>query len=290
MPCESSVKLYYDNPPLRLDIGCDRTDMEDILSSPMTALGGLSYLAAYRRALESAKAALGGDSPLLILLTGGASRDGFYGSRRQGGLSQCPSGNRRRARIFHRSRTVLRPAHRPAHPALSTRRESLIDSDQVEDIVAGALPSLFATIAPVLAESLVQEAAPAAFRRWKRGELKTIDQMSQAIKEHLAQSLAQGLLKASLEKTTRSWLEGVRPRLEALTDPICARCHLPLTSLRLAPHAPVDAARLDIDAGSMVNLDLIQTVVDVAVAALVAALLGRRRYRLADGGAGGLSG
>lgn len=39
LPCESSVKLYYDNPPLRLDIGCDRTDMEDILSSPMTALG-----------------------------------------------------------------------------------------------------------------------------------------------------------------------------------------------------------------------------------------------------------
>ena len=167
--------------------------------------------------------------------------------------------------------------------------KALIDSDQVEDIVAGALPSLFATIAPVLAESLVQEAAPAAFRRWKRGELKTIDQMSQAMKEHLAQSLAQGLLKASLEKTTRSWLEGVRPRLEALTDPICARCHLPLTSLRLAPHAPVDAARLDIDAGSMVNLDLIQTVVDVAVAALVAALLGGGGIALLMAGPVGLA-
>ena len=113
--------------------------------------------------------------------------------------------------------------------------------------------------------------------------------MSQAIKEHLAQSLAQGLLKASLEKTTRSWLEGVRPRLEALTDPICARCHLPLTSLRLAPHAPVDAARLDIDAGSMVNLDLIQTVVDVAVAALVAALLGGGGIALLMAGPVGLA-
>lgn len=289
LPCESSVKLYYDNPPLRLDIGCDRTDMEDILSSPMTALGGLSYLAAYRRALESAKAALGGDSPLLILLTGGASRMDFMA--------------RAAKEVFPNARLVT-----GAEPEFSiarglcyalridrrTRRfqrdvKALIDSDQVEDIVAGALPSLFATIAPVLAESLVQEAAPAAFRRWKRGELKTIDQMSQAMKEHLAQSLAQGLLKASLEKTTRSWLEGVRPQLEALTDPICARCHLPLTSLRLAPHAPVDAARLDIDAGSMVNLDLIQTVVDVAVAALVAALLGGGGIALLMAGPVGLA-
>ncbi len=289
LPCESSVKLYYEDPPLRLDIRCDGEDMEKILSSPMAALGGRSYLAAYRQALEEAKAALRGDSPLLILLTGGASRMDFMAqtARQVFPGARLVAGAEPEFSIARGLCYALRIDRRTQQFARDVK--ALIDSDQVEDIVAAALPSLFSAIAPVLAQSLIQEAAPAAFRRWKRGELKTLDHMSQSIKDYLAESLAGGLLKAALEKTTRTWLEGVRPRLEALTDPICARCRLPLASLRLSPHAPVDAARLDIDAGSMVNLDLIQTVVDVAVAALIAALLGGGGIALLMAGPAGLA-
>ena len=274
LPCESSVKLYYESPPIRLDISCDENCMQEILRKPLEALGGASYLDAYRQALKNARKQLDRDLPQLVLLTGGASRMDFMAreARQVFAQAQLVTGAEPEFSIARGLCYALRIDRRTQ--IFQRDIKALIDSDQVEDIVQEALPALFSAIAPAVARELVEEVAPAAFRRWKRGELKTIDQMSQAMRDHLSQSLSAGALKDQLEGVTRTWLEMVRPQLEALTDPICARCHLPFTSLRLNPHAPVDAACLDIDAGSMVNLDLIQTVVDVVVASVVAMLLG----------------
>jgi hypothetical protein len=274
LPCESSVKLYYEDPPVRLDIACDEALMEDILDAPMALLKGQSYRGAYRQALKQAGEALGSEKPELILLTGGASRMDFMG--------------RIAGEVFPQARLLV-----GAEPEFSIARglcyalridrrtqrfeedvRALIASDKVEDIVDRELPGLFEGIAPVLAEELVEEIGPTAFRRWKRGEIATMDDMSRAMGEHLSASLREGALKEGLQQVTRNWIDGIRPELEALTDPICLRCHLPAASLRIRADAPTQAGNLSIDAEALVNLNLLQTLVDLVVAMLVAMLLG----------------
>ena len=274
LPCESSVKLYYEDPPVRLDIACSEALMEDILDAPMALLKGQSYRGAYRKALKQAGEALGSEKPELILLTGGASRMDFMG--------------RIAGEVFPQARLLV-----GAEPEFSIARglcyalridrrtqrfeedvRALIASDKVEDIVDRALPGLFEGIAPVLAEELVEEIGPTAFRRWKRGEIATMDDMSRAMGEHLSASLREGALKEGLQQVTQNWIDGIRPELEALTDPICLRCHLPAASLRIRADAPTQAGNLSIDAEALVNLNLLQTLVDLVVAMLVAMLLG----------------
>lgn len=274
LPCESSVKLYYEDPPIRLDIACDDALMERILNAPMAPLKEQSYRGAYRQALKKAGEALGNEKPELILLTGGASRMDFIGGIAGEVFPE--------ARLLIGSEPEFSIARGLCYALRIDRRTQrfeedvgeLIASDKVEDIVMRALPALFEGLAPVLAEELVEEIAPAAFRRWKRGEVSTMDDMSRAMGEHLSASLKEGALKERLHQVTRNWIDGIRPELEALTDPICLRCHLPAASLRIRADAPMQAGSLSIDAEDLMNLNMFQTLVDLVVAALLAMLLG----------------
>ncbi|MEG1193133.1 MAG: hypothetical protein RSG50_07920 [Clostridia bacterium] len=274
LPCESSVKIYYEKPPITLDISLTPEDMAALLQEKVPSLGHLGYLAVYKKALASARTALKETLPVLILLTGGASRMDFMESMARDAFPEATlvTGAEPEFSIARGLCYALRTDLRTERFARDIK--VLVDSDAVESIVDEQLPRLFSAIAPVIAAALIERVAPSAFSRWRHGAIDTLDEMSEEMKRLLEMEISQGLLKSDLEPVTRAWLETIRPALEVLTDPICARCALPLTTLRLPTSAPVDAAQLNVDAAGMVNLDLIQAVVDVIVASVVAILLG----------------
>ena len=274
MPCESSVKIYYDHPPITLDIVCDPSDMDELLNMPVEQLNGKSYLTTYKESLKDIKKALKQSMPELVLLTGGASRMQFMRAMVEDVFpdAQIILGAEPEFAIARGLCYALRVDMRAKRLEEDVRK--LMESDNVERVVMDAVPKLLQSIAPVIADAMIENDAPKAFRRWKHGDIKRICDMSQAMESSIAQSLEQGELADSLETVVEAWLKGIRPELEALTDPICIQCHLPLTSLRIKIDAPVDGLSLDVDASRMLPMNLIQTITDVAVASIVAGIMG----------------
>ncbi len=274
VPCESSVKIYYQRPPLTLDISCDDSDMEQALSSPIALNAGKSYLETYRACLIGAKEQLKAAPPEQILMTGGASRMDFIAKMAQ--------------EIFPNARILF-----GAEPEFSIARglcyslrvdqkteaferdiKALIDGDGVEDIILRGLPGLFYAASPAIADGLIEDCAVPAFKRWKSGELKTMAEMSDEVRDLLEQSLKDGAIKEAMAPAIAKWLESIRPEIEALTDPICARYDLPLTSLRLPSALGMDGVKIDVATDDLMNFSVLQTIVDVAVGAIVGGLLG----------------
>ena len=58
VPCASSVKIYYDDPPLTLDISAGEEDMAEVLNHPSPALGGKSVLGAFRAGFDRTRGIL----------------------------------------------------------------------------------------------------------------------------------------------------------------------------------------------------------------------------------------
>lgn len=274
VPCESSVKIYCERPPLTLDLSCDDEDMDAILNMSIEQLGGQSYLSAYRQGLMSAKQQLKETPPELILLTGGASRMDFVESVAR---EVFPS-----AQVLHGAEPEFSIARGLCYALRVDQKTEkflgdvrlLIESDEVEQILLRALPKLFYAIAPVIADGMIEDSAMGAFKRWRQGDLKTLDDMSEAIRAALVQSLQDGAIREGFAPIIARWIEGIRPELEALTDPICTRYDLPLTSLRLPSTLDVDRMGLELSPGDLMNFGVLQTLVDVAVGSIVAAILG----------------
>ena len=275
VPCESSVKIYYDDPPLTLDLAASDEDMEAILNHPSPSLSGQSVLAAFRAGFDRAREILKASPPEVILLTGGASRMGFTAEL---------------SREFFPDAAILRGAE----PELAIARglcyalsidlrasrfqedvRRLIDSGDIAMAASERLPELYRLAAPIIAASLVDECAATALRSWKRGEIETIDDLGEEIARLVAEDLASGSAKKRLEEAAAAWAPSLRPALEALTDPICARHGLPAATLRLPSAFYVSAGELNMGTkGGMINFSYAQTAVDLAVATIVGSLLG----------------
>jgi len=275
VPCESSVKIYYDDPPLSLDLAASDEDMEAVLNHPSPALQGRTVLEAFRSGFDRARALLKDTLPAVVLLTGGASRMGFITDF---------------AREIFPDALLLRGAEPEFAIArglcyalnIDIRARSfrddvaaLIASGDIARAIAGQLPSLYKRVAPIIASAVVDDCAPQAFRWWKRGEIDTIDALGDEIAQLVAEDVASGEARKRLEQAAAEWVPSLKPALEALTDPICARHGLPPATLRLPPAFYVSAGELDLETrGGMLDLSLAQTAVDLAVASIAGALLG----------------
>lgn len=273
--CETSVKIYYDDPPLTLDLMASEADMEEVLNHPSPALRGRTVLEAFRDGYARAREILKSTPPGMVLLTGGASRMGFMAEL---------------AKEFFPDALLLTGAEPEYAIArglcyalnidLSAQRfredvQKLIDSGEIEKAASEKLPGYYRMAAPVIASALVDDCAVTALRRWKAGELDTIDELGEEITRLVTIDLQSGEARKRLEAAAAAWAPSLRPALEALTDPVCARHGLPAATLRLPAAFYVSAGDLNLDTrGGMLNFAYAQTAVDLAVASIVGALLG----------------
>lgn len=275
VPCASSVKIYYEDPPLTLDLSASDEDMDEVLRHPSPALEGRSVLTALKDALARARALTREAPPEVILLTGGASRMDFVARLAREAFP--------RAALLHGAEPEFAIARGLCYALgidLKARRfqrdvRALIDSGDIADTVIRALPDFYRRAAPIIVSALIDECAVAALRRWKLGEIQSLDEMGAEIARTVGEVLEQGEARSALSRAAAQWTQALRPGLEALTDPIPARYGLPAASLRLPAAFFVDAGQLELDTrGGMLDLKYAQAAVDLAVAALIATLMG----------------
>jgi len=275
VPCESSVKIYYEDPPLTLDLSAGDEVLDEVLNHPSPALGGRSVLTAFREGFGRARALTRNTPPEVILLTGGASRMGFVAE-----LAREIFPDALLLRGAEPEFAIARGLCYALQTDLRTRRfrgdvQKLIDSGEIARAVLSALPDFYRSAAPAIASALIDRCAPAALRRWKRGDIDTLDGMGGEIARLVAEDLKSGPAREALARAAAEWAPVLRPALEALTDPISARYGLPAASLRLPAAFFVDAGALDLGTrGGMLDLKYAQAAVDLIVAVVVASLLG----------------
>ncbi len=275
VPCESSVKIYYDDPPLTLDIAASEEDMDLVLNHPSPALGGRSVLAAFRQGFGRARELLREEPPEVILLTGGASRMGFVAELARDAFPD--------ALIIRGAEPEFAIARGLCYALNVDLRagcfredvRALIDSGGIERAASEKLPDLYRLAAPIIVSSLIDDCATRALRRWKRGEIDTIDEMGEEIARLVEEDLASGDARTRLTQAAADWAPSLRPALEAMTDPISARYGLNPATLRLPAAFYVSAGELNFKTrGGMLDLSYAQTAVDLAVASIAGALLG----------------
>lgn len=288
LPCESALKLYVGREPLTLEISISESDMNQILEKPLNELGGRSFAGAYREALVRTKQELSEGMPEMILLTGGASRMPLIGSI-------CRE-------IFPEAQVLrgLEPEYAIARGLCHTLQidqkiqgfseavHRLIESDDMENLVMDRMNELYEAVAGPMTDKLVDEIAPEVFSLWRRGGLKTINDISDEIEQRTRAMLESGEMRKTLHPAVSEWVEKLRPEVEKLTDPICDEYDLPRTSLRLPVRLTIQPEQLKIHTGQLIRMDELKAVVDVAAGAILAGILGGGGMALLAAGLPGL--
>ena len=285
---ESSVKLYAGETPVTLDITADGEDMKRLLNLPVEELSGVSFREAYVRSLTRARELTKDRPPETILLTGGASRMGFIeeacraifpGAQVLRGLEPeyaIARGLCQALRIDQKTR------------GFSERVDELIHSDEMENLVMSMLPALYEEISAPIVDKLIDDVAPKVFAQWREGSLRTVNDIGVALTERVRQMTDSGELKECLRPAVAEWLNRLRPQLEALTDPICDEFELPRTSLRLPGTLLISTAQLSLKSEQLIGMDQLKALIDVIIAAIIAAVLGGSGVALLSTGAPGL--
>ncbi len=287
---ESAVKLYAGRTPVTLDITCDDYDMNEILARPQETLDGRSFEACYRASLTAAAADLGGDQPQIILLTGGASRMPLIEetAREIFPEAQVLRGLEPEFAIARGLCYALRIDQRTK--GFNEAVGALIRSDDMENLVLARMPELFEMVARPLSDRLVDDVAPDVFALWRSGGLKTFDNIGGELSARMRRIMEGEEMKEALRPVVGEWVMGLRPDIEALTDPICDQYGLPRTSLRLPESLDIGAAQIMVGSDSLIKMDQFKALIDIIVATLLASIFGGGGVALIAAGLPGLIG
>ena len=210
-----------------------REDMESVLDTPLPRLGGRSWRQAFREDLRDATAELK-QTPDIVLLTGGASRMGFVleVARETFGKDKVLRGAEPEAAIARGLAIAGRIGARTTGFIAEVQR--LLRSGQVRELVEERLPDLAARVGTAATDGFTERHVIPAFRRWRNGDIRTLNAMADEISRGFSDELGNPANKAIMTAVAE-WQDSLRPQLEELTRPICNKWHLSATALTLPP-------------------------------------------------------
>ncbi len=288
LPAESALKLYVGRTPLTLELSVGDQDMEEILSQPLNELGGRSFAGAYREALKRAREELSDSLPETILLTGGASRMPLIETicREIFPQTQVLRGLEPEYAIARGLCHALRIDQRIQ--GFSEAVHELIESDDMENLVMSRMQELYEAVAVPVTDRLIDGIAPEVFRIWRKGEIRSIDEIAGEIARRARADIESDFMRETLRPAVGEWVDRLKPEIEKMTDPICDEYDLPRTSLRLPVKIAIQPSQLRLKTGQLIRMDELKAVVDVIVAAIIAGLMGGGGIALLAAGLPGL--
>jgi hypothetical protein len=205
--------------------------MESVLDTPLPTLGGRSWREAFRHDLADVAARMG-PAPDAVLLTGGASRMDFVLdiAREQFGVDRVMLGTEPESAIAR----GLALAGRINLEAAGFLQDiaALVDGDQIETLVTERLPAFASRLGAAAADGITKRHIIPAFRDWREGRITTLNEVAAKVAQEVEKELKDPANTAVASAFTE-WFNDLRPDLEELTRPICARWHIPASAMRL---------------------------------------------------------
>ncbi|HLH59844.1 MAG TPA: Hsp70 family protein [Streptosporangiaceae bacterium] len=221
-----------------------KADMDAILAAPQKALAGLSWVEAFGSDLKMALARLR-KTPEVVVLTGGPSRMDFV-------LDVSRQAVGRKTTVIRGAEPEYAIARGLALAGRMTLKtagfradlKELTDFQKISGIVDEHLSELTAAMGTAVASGITERFIIPAFIKWRNGELKTLEKMSEVISEQVNDELQDGNVTA-LAEAIATWQQALQPEIDDLTRPICRRWGMPANALKL-PEVTLDSAHYSV--------------------------------------------
>ena len=283
-PCVASETIYYDE-PVKIRFELNEDIMADIISTPLKELNGATFLECLSDLLRHANNCTKENPPQLIILTGGASRMAFFQSACQ---QEFPS-----------SQIVICPepefsiAKGLAYAGRVDKQledfyadiEQFFSGGEITALAEQSLDWLTVPMASVLSGHIINDVALGIVDQWKQGELQTIADMEEPIREGTVRLLSDLDNIEGVQPVVNEWCRRLFLKLQPRIDEICRAHNIDRTNMSLsAVHSMQgpDKFSINLEARFFTSLNYIIT------AALSAALCGGGSLALVIEGIPGL--
>lgn len=266
-----------DGTSILFEIRIDSEDAKKLLNRKLDALNGFSWSSAFDYALRETIDALGGRDPDAVLLTGGASRLPLVLPATQKAFPK--------ARIIRGAEPEFAIARGLAwlgrfeflHSRFKTEVETITEpGGEIATLARDAAQSLGQTLSPVLVDGLAEECIKPAFRKWRRGETRTLEGVEADLTETIADWLRSSAAQKRLRPVINRWFSQLQRDIEALTDPLCREHGLPamVLSLNDSQHVSQHLEGLSLSAPEIGHLESDTALIGTTLAAvLISSLL-----------------
>lgn len=269
---KKQVRICYDGMQ-KLTLELNPETAEKLTTQPIPELNGLSFEQAVRASLENAARLTQERPPKLLLLTGGASRMPFFRLLCQeifadAVVVSCPEPEFSIAKGLAYAGWVddnLRAFRQAIQEEITEEKISVIASE--------AIPSLLPSVARILTDLILDEAALPMMEQWKRGGIRTLKELEKQMAERMERVLGSPMAQEALAPAVAVWLNGLTAKLQALIDPICDRFDVPRKQMKLDLTA-TGADQVAVKAADWVGLPLMGTVLGAMITVITGILCG----------------
>lgn len=228
------IKRLPINGGVYFDIRIDKEDAKQILSKSLKALNDFSWLDAFDYALRETIEMLGGRAPETVLLTGGASRLPLVGPACEKAFpdANIVRGAEPEFAIARGLAWLGRFEH--LHAGFKKAVGELMAEDGPVHVKARkASLDLGARLSPVLVDALTEECVIPAFREWRSGSVKSLDEIEAVLETKVKAWLGGTDAQDALRPVIDNWFAQLQRDIEQDTDPLCREHGLPAMVLSL---------------------------------------------------------
>ncbi len=232
-PCVASETIYYDE-PVKIRFELTEDIMADIISTPMQELNGGTFLECLSDLLRHASNCTKDNPPLLIILTGGASRMGFFQRACKQEFPQaqiviCPEPEYSIAKGLSYAGRVDKQLE-----DFYADIENYFTSGEIPALVEQSLDWLTVPLASVISGHIVNDVALEVLNQWKQGELKTIEEMEAPIRKGTEQLLKDLDSVEGVKPVVSEWCRRLFLKLQPRLDDICHAHNVDRSSMTLS--------------------------------------------------------
>ncbi|MGO9900146.1 MAG: Hsp70 family protein [Solirubrobacteraceae bacterium] len=216
-----------------LNVELDGAAMDDILTTPLAALGDRSWGEALELDLRRTSEAVGG-SVSVILLTGGPSRMAFVTdicARVFPGVKITPGAEPE----FTIAKGLALVGHTATHVSrFRADLRELKESGKIQALASERVPSLISAMGEAAVSGIVEKLVVPVFLDWRRGKYRTLDDVQNEIQLR-AHEFLHDRQNTEFRKLIAAWLNNLQPAIADLTAPICRQHQIPSDALTLPP-------------------------------------------------------
>ena len=260
--------------PIKLTLKMDKAEADRLLNTKVEKLGNKSFAQLFTESLENVKEKTKENPPIIVLLTGG--------------VSKMPVIKKMCEEIFPDSVIVSEN-----EPEFSVSKglsytgevdaelklfkediEELKKSDVVENIVSENIDQLLKKVVDTLIEPIIQNAAMPIFTKWRNGQIDTINEVNEQMKDEINTYLNSQEVKQLLVEPISEWIRPIAAKLEEKTIPICVKHNVPYTQLSLISYLELENVNLDIHAENVFAIQEFIWLINGIISVLIGFLCG----------------
>ena len=266
------------------EIRVDKQDEAAILKAKIKDLNGFSWPDTLDYAVKEAVERLGGRHPQTVLLTGGASRLPLVAPACEKAFPN--------ARVVRGAEPEFAIARGLSwlgrfeylHASFKSSVAKLVAEDgPVFEKARAASDKLGDVLAPVLVDALIDACVVPAFRDWRRGQIKALNDVEQAMNIRISKWLSSADAQKTLRPAIEDWFAGLQRRIEQITDPLCRDHNLPAMVLSLddSTHVSRHLQGLSVAVPKVTSLENDTALVGTTISAVLVGVLLAEAHLLA---------